>query len=121
MRSFILALAILAAPAAAAEQQFDLICRSSTGSETRYRVDLARGEACSGRCEKIWKIGEVTTGQIKLIDKVPNLRGDLEERMAVSRITGEYDYYMSLGRRSPHVDSGLCEVAEFSGFPASMF
>src|SRR3546814_11903038 len=56
----------IASPALAADQ-FDLVCTSTEGSADRYRIDLTKGEACSGNCDRIWKMGEATTGELKVI------------------------------------------------------
>lgn len=100
-------------------QQFDLIC-TADGSQTRYRVDLTTNEACSDTCDRIWKMGVLTAGELKLIDRAPAYRGDLEERATVNRATGEYRYSMSLGGR-PDSETGHCERTEFSGFPTANF
>src|SRR3546814_3016253 len=57
------------------------------GSADRYRIDLTKGEACSGNCDRIWKMGEATTGELKVINKQPAFRGDMEECMFVDRQT----------------------------------
>src|SRR3546814_13062201 len=76
----------IASPALAADQ-FDLVCTSTEGSADRYRIDLTKGEACSGNCDRIWKMGEATTGELKVINKQPAFRGDMEECMFVDRQT----------------------------------
>lgn len=119
MRAIILLAAMLAVPGAAAEQQqFDLICKGS-GAEVRYRVDLARNEACSDGCDRVWKMGETTTGELKLVDKVPAYRGDLEERSTVSRSTGKWRYFLDF--HGVIARDGECQAAPFTGFPKPLF
>jgi hypothetical protein len=119
MRTTILAAIMLALPGAAAEQQqFDLICQGG-GVTVRYRVDLARNEACSDTCDRVWKMGVPTSGELKLIDRAPAYRGDLEERSTVSRSTGEWQYRLMF--HGPVTRSGVCAPASFSGFPAKKF
>src|SRR3546814_2889270 len=90
-----------ASPALAADQ-FDLVCTSTEGSADRYRIDLTKGEACSGNCDRIWKMGEATTGELKVINKQPAFRGDMEESMFVDRQTGQYRYYNYIDGLRPH-------------------
>ncbi|HEY9581108.1 MAG TPA: hypothetical protein VIR65_14740 [Rhizorhapis sp.] len=110
----------IASPALAADQ-FDLVCTSTEGSADRYRIDLTKGEACSGNCDRIWKMGEATTGELKVINKQPAFRGDMEESMFVDRQTGQYRYYNYIDGLRPHSRKGVCQVAPFSGFPAQKF
>lgn len=111
----------LAAPAAAATSadQFDLVCKTQTGT-SRYRVDLVRNEACEGPCDRVWKMGESSSGELRIIDHAPAYRGDLEERATVSRSTGQYRYRMSLSGRMD-AEEGICERQAFTGFPAAKF
>lgn len=118
MRSFIIVLGLLATPAVAADQ-FDLQCQSQV-SNVRYRVDIARNEACSNKCESVWRMGESTSGELKLIDRAPAYRGDLEERSTVSRVTGDWHYVVSLDGKTDTF-KGHCEPAPFSEFPAAKF
>lgn len=118
MRYAVLALAMLATPAAAADR-FDLVCTADKAT-VRYRVDIAKGEACSGSCDRIWKMGPSTSGQLRIIDRAPAFRGDLEERAVVNRVTGQWTtLVVASGKRYDGV--GRCEVAFFSGFPAAQF
>ena len=119
MRALFFALGLIASPAIAAPDQFDLVCTSGK-DVTRYRVDLARNEACADTCDRVWKMGEATSGQLKLIDRTPAYRGDLEERSIVNRSTGAWHYTMTL-RPIAHQKDGKCEAAPFSGFPAAKF
>src|SRR3546814_13853669 len=58
----------IASPALAADQ-VDLVCTSTEGSADRYRTDLTKGAACSGNCDRIWKMGEATTGEVQGTNK----------------------------------------------------
>lgn len=109
---------LMATPALAADQ-FDLVCERGK-STVRYRVDLAKGEACSDSCDRVWKMGPATSGELKLVDRRPAYRGDLEEVATVNRATGEYRYFMSMAGRSDS-NTGTCEPATFSGFPPARF
>lgn len=120
MRALFLTSLLIATPAAAAEQQFDLICKGK-GFETRYRVDLERNEACSGKCERVWRMGEVSSGQLKLIEKIPTSGNDLEERATVNRVTGVYSYMNHVPGLRPTFEDGICSRAAFTGFPTAKF
>lgn len=119
MRFFLYALAALPGPALAADQ-FDLVC-STQGAPTRYRVDLTRNEACSGSCDRIWTMGEASSGELRLIHNPPKAPGDLDERATVNRLTGDYRYYNHIPGLGARMKTGKCEVAPFSGFPAAKF
>ena len=114
----IAALGLLATPAMAADE-FDLICSGSMAT-VRYRVDLTKGEACSGACERTWKMGAATSSELYVIDRRPEYRGDLEEQMVVNRATGKWAYFMSMNGK-PDSGAGQCELAPFSGFPTAKF
>lgn len=119
MRRILVIVAGLVATPALAADQFDLVCKRET-STIRYRVDLAKNEACADTCDRVWKMGQATTGELRLIDRQPAYRGDLEERASVNRSTGEYRYHISMSGRAD-ADSGTCEQAPFSGFPPPKF
>src|SRR3546814_3133470 len=61
-------------------------------------------------------MGEATTGELKVINKQPAFRGDMEESMFVDRQTGQYLYYNYIDGLRPHSRKGVCQVAPFSGF-----
>ena len=113
-----LTLGLLSAPAMAADQ-FDLICKSPEATE-RYRGDLAKGEACAYTCERTWKMGDATSTELKIIDRRPEYRGDLEEQSIVNRASGSWSYSMSMDGK-PYSRSGSCELAPFSGCPTGKF
>lgn len=109
-----IALLGLATPAMAADQ-FDLVCNGGDVS-FHYRVDLAKGEWCFGSCETVFKIPEVTSGTLTLMDKEPSgPRGDTIKNR-INRATGEWYFY----RSQPSIGfyktvEGKCELAPFSG------
>lgn len=120
MRAIVLALGLVSAPAMAADQ-FDLVCKGKSGSTTRYRVDLTRGEACAGICDRVWKMGATTTSEYRLIDQSPVRGYDLEQLATVNRQTGAYSHYSKIRGLGANRTEGTCEVAQFSGFPAAKF
>lgn len=119
MRVLSVAVLLFSSPAMAADQ-FDLVC-STQGAPTRYRVDLTRNEACSGVCDRIWAMGEASTGELRLIHNPPKAPGDVDERATVNRLNGDYRYYNHIPGIGSRMKTGKCEVAPFSGFPAAKF
>lgn len=121
---FIAAIAAIASPAAAADT-FDLICSGKDGKsveEQRYRIDLARKEYCSGSCEKVEAIAEVTSGMITLWDDKPTLPAGETAYNKINRNTGDWEWYYT-SRQSYRVQDikGVCEATAFSGFPSAKF
>lgn len=119
LRAFVLATCLMASPAFAADQQFDLICTSPNGS-AHYRIDLDRGEVCEDVCDRVRKIAEATSGELTLTKTMPTYRNDLEEVSMVNRSTGAWHYHNALGGRV-YTREGRCERAPFSGFPVAKF
>ncbi|APR51986.1 hypothetical protein CA223_06845 [Sphingomonas koreensis] len=119
MRSFALVLAFVSTPAMAADQ-FDLVCTAKKVTE-RYRVDLARGEWCADKCERVVPISKVTTTTITLLSKEKQFASDYTVLKQVDRTTGEWTD-VSFGGGFEGVNrKGRCEAASFSGFPATKF
>jgi len=104
----------VAAPAIAADQ-FDLACRVGN-TPIRYRIDLARGNACEGGCERIWEMGPSTAGEIRLKDTTQN-RDEIAQTVTINRQTGAWRHWIA----GVGVEEGICEVAAFSGFPQTKF
>ena len=102
----------------AAEQQFDLICQFGE-TPVRYRVDIVRGEACEGKCDRVWKMGIVTEGEIRLKDTLSHYPEELPQTMTVNRQTGQLSHW--IGGSRPLTESATCSAAPFSGFPAAKF
>lgn len=119
MRSLLAVGLLISTPAMAADQ-FDLVCTTKEG-QTRYRVDLARNEACEGLCDRVWTMGPPSSGELKLIYKTPKSLRDLDERATVNRVTGDYQYSNTIPGLGTQSESGHCEAAPFSGFPATKF
>jgi len=118
MRAIILATMLVAAPAAAAEQ-FDLVCTADK-EEQRYRVDLASGEYCFGVCERIMKIGEVTSGMITLYDDKPTPPYNITSYNRINRLNGDWEWYNHDPSYTTTQDvRGSCKRAEFTGLGAS--
>ena len=118
MRAIAVMLGLIATPAMAADQ-FDLVCVYGK-TPHRYRVDLIRGEACEQGCEKVWKMGAITTGEIRLLDTPLNSPEDSPQTITVNRQTGALVHWIGGGRHSM-TESAQCKVAPFSGFPAAKF
>lgn len=119
LRGWILVAAVIAAPAAAADQ-FDLICKAKK-TEVRYRVDLSRGEWCSEDCRRVLPVANVTTGELTLEDVRPTRRDDPTSLIRINRSTGQWHTFFAIGSLMPSGHDGLCEPAPFSGFPATKF
>lgn len=117
MRALVIALALIATPAAAAER-FDLVCKGKKNTVEHYRIDLDRGEWCSDKCEMIQKISSVTSGLIVLAEHQPGYPGDRTSYNRINRVTGEWEWFHRDPRFVETQDiKGSCEVAPFSGFP----
>lgn len=121
MRAIVLALGVLAAPVAAAEQQFDLICKAKK-TEMRFRVDLAAGEYCTDECKSIEKIASVTSGVITFSETEPALPRAIRAYNRVNRTTGDWEWFYDERAFAVAQDiRGRCERGAFSGFPAAKF
>jgi hypothetical protein len=120
MRAIIIATVIALLPAqAAAADQLDLICMFGK-TEVRYRVDLAQQVACKDACDRIWKTGFSTAGEIRLMDTPVNYPEDIPQTITVNRLNGRLVHWIG-GSVSPMNESASCEPAPFSGFPSAKF
>lgn len=120
MRALVLALTLVATPAAAADQ-FDLVC---TGDDEpwHYRVDLAKGEWCAGKCETVFRLASVTSGTIVLRSEKPEFRGGDAVENSINRASGEWYYYRSLPKIGfSKTVKGKCELAPFTPMPSRKF
>ncbi len=117
MKAVILILGLLSGPAVAADQ-FDLVCMFGK-TEVRYRVDLARGEACQGACERVWKTGAITSGEIVLLDTMADYQTEVAQKIVVNRTSGDLQHW--IGRFRPFTEAATCRSESFSGFPAVKF
>ncbi len=116
MRALVLCLALIATPAAAAEQ-FDLVCKSKA-EVTRYRVDLAAREWCWEGCTNgTWRIADVTSSRIVFKDEKTDTS---VVSNFVDRSSGRYSRF-NQSRFGTFSSQGTCEVAPFSGFPKAKF
>lgn len=118
MRALVLVAGLIATPAMAADQ-FDLACNYGK-TPIRYRVDLSRGEACEQDCKKVWKLGAVTAGEIRLLDTSLNAPEESPQTIIVNRQTGALVHWIG-GGRNPLTETAQCEIAPFSGFPVAKF
>jgi hypothetical protein len=105
-------LLVLAITAAEQPQQFDLICKSSSGT-TRYRVDLAASQWCWEQCRTTWKIAEVEPRRItfNVADTPSHKVWNWVDRSSGEWFQGTDDNF---GYNGQH---GHCESEPFSGFP----
>jgi hypothetical protein len=128
MRSLIIAAALVATPAAAATEQFDLVCNGKTressigrwkaAPETRYRIDLAANRWCQGDCKQPEKIYEVSETKLTLKwikEDTPRSRALIF--IKIDRSTGAWENYWSSSFFSE--TAGQCEVAPFTEFPVT--
>lgn len=121
MKTLPLSLALLATPAAAADQ-FDLVCRGSEADPrgiektygARFRVDLSAMKYCEDVCSERTKIAKVNENYIIFSDLNDPALGRVY--MSVDRRTGELDGEASVGP-ARFVTKATCERREFSGFP----
>jgi len=122
MRTWWIAIGLLAATPAVAADQFDLVCTAKK-SGTRYRIDLTRGEWCEGDGTVVKKVAEATTGMLFLARHEPSGVRDKTVRLWVNRNTGEWaDYsYDPAFDTTGSLKKGFCQPASFSGFPSPKF
>lgn len=126
MRALIFALGLIATPAMAAEQQFDLICSTEVkhsingrwkAEPVRYRVDLAGNRWCEGTCNGTNDIVEVKDVQLTLISREPKLSNTPNELLWINRQSGALSYIRTGGIGDYEQRRGKCEAAAFTGFP----
>lgn len=120
MRALIVALGLMAAPAATA-QQFDLVCKTygKTIENLRIRVDLEKGLWCQGDCTHAVKIQAIEPNRLVFVEHNQTYSDDTAYSQTVDRTTGEYiDSYYSPGRFGSYSRTeGKCEPVPFSGIP----
>ena len=117
MRLLMLTLALVATPAAAAGDQFDLVC-TSKAKTLHYRIDLAAREWCWEKCEATQRIVDVTSGRIVLRDdKAP----DLTSINFIDRATGRNFRFIKSRAAGVITSDTTCEPVPFSGFPKPKF
>lgn len=139
MRTLIIAAALVATPAAAATDQFDLVCTgtvktaprgAASAINTRYRVDLAAKSWCRDDCAEVRTIEAVTDGEIVFEQRGQDVNAQPWVRHTVDRTSGAWKDFLSTpdvqGRNvfSPGlwIDAvGACTTAPFSGFPTRRF
>ena len=126
MRSLILALALVATQAAAADQ-FDLICtgkhwRIPAGLDrpivVRYRLDLPANKWCKGDCTSTEPFAKVRDDMIDFVDLPEKFPGDDRQSDWVNRLNGMWmESEFRAGGAVYSRSEGRCEIADFSGFP----
>lgn len=129
MRILILGLALFSATAAAAEQQFDLVCKGQyrervngtwKPNEARFRIDLSAQAWCTEDCKEVRKIASVETGKIVLIRSDPTNRLSPSALHEIDRVTGVYKGYVS-GNGTFWEEESACTSEPFSGMPTAKF
>jgi hypothetical protein len=130
VRAAALALALIAAPAAAAADRFDLVCKGSTITETaegkrsepferRYRIDLGSARWCQEDCGVVRPIAEVQEAYLRLEPRTTHRDGTTEFEAKIDRTSGA-ETVIFMGDRSflyfTQTDAS-CKPAPFSGFP----
>ena len=128
MRALILALGLVAAPAADAER-FDYVCTTEVRyradgawqpSTARYRIDLAARRWCEGDCSVNSPI--VATNENWLFLEQNFREGEFDDyaRERIHRRTGELTMIrIGAGPLGPYLERrGQCERAAFTAFPA---
>lgn len=124
--------AFIALPALAqSPQQFDLICavRSKADSpqrEVRYSVDLDNAQWCGPRCQAPEAIASVAPDQLVLknVGPIGNDPLDRNDRytITIKRADGSYESVFVMRTAGLfEVDRGTCRLAEFTGFPKTLF
>lgn len=132
VRAAALALILVATPAVAAPDQFDLDCSGTTRTQTvstdktepftrHYRIDLESKRWCAADCGAVHPIAEVQESYLKLEpgsdEYTPEGRKTFTSM--ISRTTGaETVTYAVTGRDLYTSESrAQCRAAAFSGFP----
>ena len=132
MRILMIGIALIATPAAAAEQ-FDLDCEGQKTEEVganpvdeivKLSVDLKSMQYCYRPCQKVLPVDQVFADRIILRSYTHSDRGVLISFHAqIDRKTGEYSYVVE--RKLPSfkksVTLAMCQAAPFSGFPETKF
>lgn len=123
------------APASAAGQQFDLVCKgtlevmSFRGTttepfESRYRIDLDQSKYCEKDCRALFALASVQPGSITFIDK--RVDTPSEDSILITQVDRETGTYRGTSTsRTPGRPeltftmkwAGTCEAQPFSGFP----
>lgn len=128
----VLCLALVSAPATAADQ-FDLVCVGSAkyrpGARAepvtyRYRIDLTAGNWCRGDCRTVEKIQLIEAGRLVFSEEEDKLSNRAIYRHEIDRLTGEWIEIDDNPRSALGLYlniSGKCEPADFSGLPAPKF
>jgi len=110
---------------AALTDKFDLLCAGEvfTGNETkepfhdRFRIDLAQGQWCREKCERIFKIASAEPGYLKLA--VAGFHGD-GNSLSIDRVSGELSGQFKMGALDSTTFAS-CKRAPFSDFPKTKF
>lgn len=132
MRMFGLWLTLLALPHAPAwAESFDLVCngdRVSDGSRTPdsrrvYSVNLEEEEYCAHPCTTVLQITEITPSRLVFErTRIRSGNNALNHNEWVDRVTGEvWREVIPATVQEYDMFHGVCERAEFSGFPERKF
>lgn len=123
-----IALMILCGEAVAAPRnQFDLVCRSSGGNETRMSIDIAARQWCFRlkNCQ-LQKLVDVHPTELVLRDEETDspANGYFRSKVVINRATGTLEYYHGErrgGGLSRSSSPEPCEVAPFTLMPQPKF
>lgn len=130
----LLGVLLFAQPAAAAADQFDLVCKGTVTTKTasgtkvedfsrHLRIDLSQGKYCDDDCRGLFDIVKVNPAAI-VIDEGVLEAGTFTSVFitSIDRVTGRYSSleHISEGQEAPSRKSietnAICEPRPFSGF-----
>lgn len=92
--------------------------RESTPFVTTFRIDLERGQYCSGHCTGTIPLHSVSDTEITLHQQLTETQSG--RNAGINRETGLYRDVFILGNHM-WVRQGQCERVPFTGFPPSSF
>lgn len=99
-------------------QTFDLICSSTTGAPIHFRFDLHQRKWCSGPCNSVWHIDELSDAMIRVSIRSSDHMHDWN--VFLNRYSATYSA-VHIGFGNAPADQGRCSVKTFSGFPVQQF
>lgn len=106
-------------------KKFDLVCvgRWFLNGETekpfrdRFRVDIEQGTWCRESCQRIYKISVAEPGKLQLSSADADGQGN---SLSIDRVSGELYGQVNMDTLDSTTIAS-CQIAPFSGFPATKF
>ncbi len=103
---------------AAASPEFDLACEGARGMQMHFRFDLAQKKWCTGQCQSVWSIDELSDSRIKLMTVSSDSKYNWT--FVIDRYTSNF-FAIHRGYGDDPADQGKCNAQPFSGFPNRRF